>query len=210
MKKALFVWFVCGSLLFHAPGGAQDDKDTTPSQKTKEAIEKFKQAPSAVGQGVEALKEAGKSKLQETLGGKEAAKPAKAEAGSVTLPEKKAEQPERPRYSATGKRDPFRPLSLKPRLPQRARENLSPLERYEIGQLKLVAIVWDIKEPKAMVEDATGLGYILKMGTLIGPNEGKVKAIKPNEVVIEESLLDFYGAKKTQETSMRLPAELSQ
>jgi len=103
--------------------------------------------------------------------------------------------------------DPFRPLSLKPRAATRARENLSPLERYEIGQLKLVAVVWDIKEPKAMVEDATGLGYIVKIGTLIGPNEGKIKAIKPAEVVIEESFVDFYGAKKSQEISMKLPVE---
>ena len=81
------------------------------------------------------------------------------------------------------------------------------MERYDIGQLKLVGIVWGIKEPRAMVEDATGLGYIVKIGTLIGPNEGKVKAIKPTEVVIEESFVDFYGARKTQEVSMKLPAE---
>lgn len=205
MRKGLLVYALLSLLLFLPKGGAQEEKET-PSQKTKEAIEKFKKAPSAVGQSVEALKEAGKAKLQEAMGGKEAAKTAKTEAG-VTLPAKKPEQPERPRYSAAGKRDPFRPLSLKPKPTQRARENLSPLERYEIGQLKLVAIVWDIKEPKAMVEDATGLGYIVNVGTLIGPNEGKVKAIKPNEVVIEEGFVDFYGARKTQEISMRLPVE---
>ena len=96
---------------------------------------------------------------------------------------------------------------MKAKASQRARENLSPLERYELGQLKLVAIVWDIKVPKAMVEDATGLGYIVKVGTLIGPNEGKVKQIKPGEVVIEESSVDFYGAKKSQEVSMKLPVD---
>jgi len=96
---------------------------------------------------------------------------------------------------------------LKAKASQRARENLSPLERYELGQLKLVAIVWDIKEPKAMVEDGTGLGYVVKIGTLIGPNEGKVKAIKPTEVVIEEQVTDFYGARKSQEVSMKLPVE---
>ena len=58
-----------------------------------------------------------------------------------------------------------------------------------------------------MVEDATGLGYVVKIGTLIGPNEGKVKAIKPAEVIIEERFTDFYGAKKSQEVSMKLPVE---
>ena len=203
MKKSLFIYVLLGLLLFPAWGGTQEEKES-PSQKTKEAIEKFKKAPATVGQGLEALKEAGKAKLQETLAGKE---PAKAEAGISSLPAKKPEQPERPRYSSVGKRDPFRPLSLKPKASQRARENLSPLERYELGQLKLVAIVWDIKEPKAMVEDGTGLGYVVKIGTLIGPNEGKVKAIKPTEVVIEEHVTDFYGARKSQEVSMKLPVE---
>jgi len=203
MKKSLFIYVLLGLLLFPAWGGTQEEKES-PSQKTKEAIEKFKKAPATVGQGLEALKEAGKAKLQETLAGKE---PAKAEAGISSLPAKKPEQPERPRYSSVGKRDPFRPLSLKPKASQRARENLSPLERYELGQLKLVAIVWDIKEPKAMVEDGTGLGYVVKIGTLIGPNEGKVKAIKPTEVVIEEQVTDFYGARKSQEVSMKLPVE---
>ena len=203
MKKSLFIYVLLGLLLFPAWGGAQEEKES-PSQKTKEAIEKFKKAPATVGQGLEALKEAGKAKLQETLAGKE---PAKAEAGISSLPAKKPEQPERPRYSSVGKRDPFRPLSLKAKASQRARENLSPLERYELGQLKLVAIVWDIKEPKAMVEDGTGLGYVVKIGTLIGPNEGKVKAIKPTEVVIEEQVTDFYGARKSQEVSMKLPVE---
>ncbi len=203
MKKSLFIYVLLGLLLFPAWGGAQEEKES-PSQKTKEAIEKFKKAPATAGQTLDALKEAAKAKLQEALGGKQAAK---VETGSTTLPAKKPEQPERPRYSSVGKRDPFRPLSLKPKVSQRARENLSPLERYELGQLKLVAIVWDIKEPKAMVDDGTSLGYIVKIGTLIGPNEGKVKAIKPNEVIIEERFTDFYGAKKSQEVSMRLPVE---
>lgn len=203
MKKGFLVFALLSVLLVPAKGDAQDEKGT-PSQKTKEAIEKFQKAPATAGQNLEALKEAGKAKLQEVLGGKEAAK---AEAGSLALPTRKPEQPETPRYSSAGKRDPFRPLSVKPKASRRARENLSPLERYEIGQLKLVAIVWDIKEPKAMVEDAAGLGYIVKIGTLIGPNDGKVKAIKPAEVVIEESFTDFYGARKSQEISMKLPVE---
>ena len=203
MKKSLFIYVLLGLLLFLGRGGAQEEKES-PSQKTKEAIEKFKKAPATVGQTLDTLKEAAKAKLQEALGGKQAAK---VETGSTTLPAKKPEQPERPRYSSVGKRDPFRPLSLKPKVSQRARENLSPLERYELGQLKLVGIIWGIKEPRAMVEDATGLGYVVKIGTLIGPNEGKVKAIKPAEVIIEERFTDFYGARKSQEVSMKLPVE---
>ena len=83
----------------------------------------------------------------------------------------------------------------------------TPLERYEIGQLKLVGVVSDPKEPRAMIEDSSGLGYIVKVGTPIGPDEGKVRAIKRNEVVIEETYIDFYGARKVRQVSMRMAAE---
>jgi len=123
---------------------------------------------------------------------------------ALVLPERKSAEPGTARYSPAGKRDPFLPLAQRTKASRRPRENLSPLERYELGQLKLVAVVWDIKEPKAMVEDAAGLGYVVKVGTPIGSNEGKIKTIKPTEVVVEEIAIDFYGARKPRQVSMRL------
>ena len=189
---------------FPHAGGTQEEKET-PSQKTREAVEKFKKAPAAVGERLEALKEAGKAKLQATLAPKAQAKK---EGESSALPPKVSEPAEPPRYFSAGKRDPFRPLASKAKgAAARPRENLSPLERFELGQLKLVGIVWDIKEPRAMVEDGLGLGYIVKVGTPIGPNEGKVKAIKPREIVIEETYTDFFGARKSRQVSKPLPAD---
>lgn len=208
MKRSHIGWpLLILWLASHGPltavGIAQDDNET-PSQKTVEAIEKFKKAPETVGKSLEALKEAGEAKLQELLGGK---KPAQTAPESLGLPEKKPVTSETPRYSAAGKRDPFQPFALKPTVERRSRENLSPLEQYEIGQLKLVGIVWDIGEPRAMVEDTAGLGYIVTVGTPIGANEGKVKAIKPAEVVIEEIQTDFFGNRKKRETTMKLPRD---
>jgi Tfp pilus assembly protein PilP len=113
---------------------------------------------------------------------------------------------EKPRYSAAGTRNPFQPAALK-KTELRPRESLSPLERYEIGQLKLVAIVWSLKDPVAMVEDGAGLGYIVKVGTLIGANEGKVRAIKHTEIIIDEVHVDFYGERRKRQISMNLPSE---
>ncbi|HWO40735.1 MAG TPA: pilus assembly protein PilP, partial [Candidatus Eisenbacteria bacterium] len=90
------------------------------------------------------------------------------------------------------------------------RENLTPLERYDLGQLKLVGIVWDVKEPNAMIEDSVGLGYIVKIGTPIGMNDGRVKAIRPGEVVVEETYTDIYGARKKRDVSMTLHVEKAQ
>lgn len=108
------------------------------------------------------------------------------------------------------KRDPFRPFTLNVRAATRRRENIAPLERFELGQLKLVAIIWDIKEPKAMVEDSAGLGYVVKVGTPIGVNDGKVKTINPNGLIVEEFVVDLYGAKKKQDVEMRFSVEKSE
>lgn len=190
-------------LAWVAAGGAQEEKET-PSQKTKEAVEKLMNAPAKAAKGLETLKEVGKAKFPE-LGGAKVQQP-KVGVDPLVLPER-AEKPETPLYSSVGKRDPFQPFSLKAKPNQRLKGSLSPLELYEIGQLKVVGIIWDIKEPRAMVEDSAGLGYIVKVGTPIGPNAGKVKVIKPSEIVVEEHYVDFYGVKKDQQISMKLSAE---
>jgi type IV pilus assembly protein PilP len=81
------------------------------------------------------------------------------------------------------------------------------LERYDLGQLRLVGVVWHIKEPSAMVEDPVGLGYIVKVGTPMGTNDGKVKTIKPNEIIVEETYVDLFGAKKKREVNIKLSVE---
>jgi len=86
-------------------------------------------------------------------------------------------------------------------------EARTPLQRYDLGQLRLVAVIYDAQSPRAVVEDDAGLGYIVRVGTPIGPNEGKIKQIKPAEVVIEENFIDFYGARKNREVSMRIVSE---
>jgi type IV pilus assembly protein PilP len=131
-------------------------------------------------------------------------------APSDSAPDKRLEQPESPRVLSPGKRDPFRPFTTNTRPSSRRRENLTPLERYDLGQLKLVGVVWDVKEPNAIVEDSAGLGYVVKVGTPIGANDGKVKLITPGEIIVEETHVDIYGAKKKRDVSMVLHVEKAQ
>lgn len=105
-----------------------------------------------------------------------------------------------------GLRDPFRPfnLALRPRVVETPK---TPLEQYDVGALKLVAVIYDTQNPKAMVEDDTGLGYTISIGTRIGNQGGTVKVIDPDRVVIEEEFVDFYGEKKKTEIVLRLKPE---
>jgi Tfp pilus assembly protein PilP len=105
-------------------------------------------------------------------------------------------------YDSAGRRDPFRP----PRVGVAAHtgEQRTPLQRYEIAQLRLVAVIYDTKDPRAVVEDDQGLGYIVHVGTPIGPNGGEVRGIERGRVLITEDTVDYYGEHRDNEVTMEL------
>jgi type IV pilus assembly protein PilP len=109
-------------------------------------------------------------------------------------------------YTAPGKRDPFLPpfSTTAPETTTAAEEARTPLQRFDLGQLKLVGVIWATDEPKALIEDGGGLGYIVTRGTLIGSRGGVVKMIEPKRVVVEEYETDFFGKKQAQERELRL------
>jgi type IV pilus assembly protein PilP len=178
--------------------GAQE-KLENPSQKTSEAVGQLLQAPGTIKKNLQDLTETAKVKLRE----------AAAETKSTTAnSETPAPVEATPNQTQTaGRRDPFRPFTMNTRTHSRPREALSTLERYELGQLRLVGVVWHVKEPSALIEDSAGLGYVVKVGTPIGPNDGKVKAIKPGQIIVEETYLDLFGGKKRREVNIKLSVE---
>ena len=114
-------------------------------------------------------------------------------------------QPQAPAYNPAGRRDPFRPFTLDIR--PEARTQLTPLQRYELGQLSVVGTVWELSPPRAMLEDSVGMGFIVTVGTPIGRNGGVVTAIEPQRVVVEERVLDFYGKEQINRIVMETPKE---
>ena len=125
----------------------------------------------------------------------------------VDVPPEVADEPDVYAYDPTGKRDPFRPLFLMRRPAATTTEPQTPLQRYELGQLRLVGVVYDLAPPRAMVEDSSGLGFILTPGTAIGPNGGVVTAIRPRQVVVEEWQTDVIGQRHKKEFVLELPAD---
>jgi Tfp pilus assembly protein PilP len=178
----------------------------TPAQKTKEAVERLKAAPSRLGRVVQHLGHSGGANMGMSQGTGDLPK-TQPESPAVLQADKEIEERKPAGSTLATKRDPFRPFTLNTKPTPRPRENLSPLERYDLGQLKLVGVIWDVRQPNAIVEDAAGLGYVVKIGTPIGSNDGKVKSIQPAGLVIEEFQFDVYGAKKKVERSMRLEPE---
>jgi len=105
------------------------------------------------------------------------------------------------RYNPMGKKDPFMPLikeSGKITDKMLGQGPLTPLQKYSLAELKLVAVLLAGDQSKAMVEDAKGDGYILSKGTLIGDNYGEVVEIKDNEVLIAEKEVDAISGEIVQ------------
>jgi type IV pilus assembly protein PilP len=104
-------------------------------------------------------------------------------------------------YNPEGKIDPFVPLVRDE--PAKAlqtekskgekREPSTPLELVDLSQLKLTAIIRTPSGLKAMVEESTGKGYIVGMGTYMGIHSGKVVNILKDRVVVEEEVEDALG-----------------
>ena len=164
-------------------------------------------APAAPSKAIEAAKTpAAAQPVSKAEKAEKSAAVAPSTEGIPGISESKGEGSEGSRLTP-GKRDPFRPITLNVRTNTRRRENLSPLERFELGQLKLVGVVWNVKEPTALVEDSSGLGYMVKVGTPIGSNDGKVKDVRHDSLIVEEFFVDLYGAKTRREVSMRLALE---
>jgi type IV pilus assembly protein PilP len=114
-------------------------------------------------------------------------------------------------YDPTGKIDPFEPLfkeekevvakksKRKKRIPR------TPLERIDLSQLKLVGIILAASGNRALVEEASGKGYVIKEGTYIGTNGGKIVRIQKDIVTVEEEFEDVFGKLKIRKRELKLP-----
>jgi Tfp pilus assembly protein PilP len=115
-------------------------------------------------------------------------------------------------YDSSGRFDPFEPLfhdesaaSAAPSKGKRKKRTpQTPLERVAISQLKLSAIMRTAKGNSAIVEDASGKGYVIKKGTYIGLNAGQVIKIEKDRVLIEEEIENIMGEFVIQNTELKL------
>jgi type IV pilus assembly protein PilP len=134
-----------------------------------------------------------------------AAKPAAAPAAAA---EEKPAPPEWS-YSSVGKRDPFRSFLTELEQTQSglATRCATPLGRFELEQLRLVAVVTGLEDPVAMVQAPSGVGYTVRRGACIGKNGGIVAAVRSGEVVVTEWAIRADGTRDRTQTSLRLPRE---
>ena len=115
-----------------------------------------------------------------------------------------------PLYNPLGKIDPFEPLfrekaTIAKKKKKIKREPRTPLERIDLSQLKLVGIILAASGNRALVEESSGKGYVVKSGTYIGINGGKIVKIDKDLVTVEEQFEDVFGKIQTQKRKLKLP-----
>ncbi len=86
-----------------------------------------------------------------------------------------------------GRRNPFRsPQIVAGNLPDVILPG-TPLERYELNELRLAGIMWDVKSPKAMIIDPQGEVHVIGKDDRIGRKRGYIAVIREGEVVVVET-----------------------
>jgi type IV pilus assembly protein PilP len=136
-----------------------------------------------------------------------------AAAAADAKPEAKPAEPAAPEwtYSSIGKRDPFK--SFLAEVETSAAGVISrcttPLGRFELDQLRLVAVVTGLEDPVAMVEAPNGIGYAVRRGACIGRNGGTVAAVRTGELVVAEWVTRNDGSREKAQTVVRLPKQAS-
>jgi type IV pilus assembly protein PilP len=116
-----------------------------------------------------------------------------------------------PIYDGTGKIDPFEPLfRAQSGISKKTNKKIkrvprTPLERIDLAQLKLVGIILASSGNRALVEESTGKGYVIKKGTYIGTNGGKIVKIQKETVYVEEKFEDVFGKIQTRKRELKLP-----
>jgi type IV pilus assembly protein PilP len=108
-------------------------------------------------------------------------------------------------YDPTDKVDPFKSY-IRREVTLEGEGTSSPLERFDLSQLTVMGIIWEVDEPRALVRDPTGKGYIVRAGTPIGKNKGRIVRIEDNKVVVKETYLDHLDRATTKEVELELYA----
>jgi type IV pilus assembly protein PilP len=115
-------------------------------------------------------------------------------------------------FDFSSKKDPFKPFLVvkaesksSPDAMRKAQRGSLPIHSFDVSQFKLIGIITGGRENKAMVTDPGGKGYVLKVGMLIGKNDGKIVSISASGVDVLEQFKDDNGRVRKENIKLTLP-----
>lgn len=119
-------------------------------------------------------------------------------------------------YDPEGKIDPFAPLfqeeesaalKVSKSYKKRRSGHLTPLEKVDLSQLKLLGIILAESGNRALVADTSGKGYVVTVGTYIGMASGRVVEIIRGRVIVEEEVENILGKISLRKRELKLQKE---
>ena len=144
-------------------------------------------------------------------GGKDASQPADKPLPKATVAQQNIQpvtapvEQQKPEYQVTGLRDPF--LSFeKPLTKEDLKTIKDPLQKLSLSQVIIVGVIMG-KDKRALIQESSGMGFIVKEGDLIGENSGIVTAIKADGIAIKQHFKDYMGRVNTREIVLSLKKE---
>jgi len=116
-------------------------------------------------------------------------------------------------YDPEGKIDPFAPLFQKEKgssldvsksYKKRRSGHLTPLEKVDLSQLKLLGIILAETGNRALVADTSGKGYVVTVGTYVGMASGRVVEIIRDRIIVEEEVENILGKISLRKRELKL------
>lgn len=107
-------------------------------------------------------------------------------------------------YDAKGRRDPFLSLVTIPKEKPTRKKGASPIESYDISEIKLLAIAWDKEKYYALIMLPDRKSYTITEGTPLGLRDGKVMTITKDTVLLREHVKDYKGDIKPRDIILKL------
>ncbi len=115
-------------------------------------------------------------------------------------------------FDFSTKKDPFKPFVVVKAVPKNGQEsskhssrNSLPIHSFAVSEFKLIGIITGGRDERAMVTDPAGKGYVLKVGMLIGRNNGRVVSITSGGVDVVEQFRDDNGRVRKETIKLTLP-----
>jgi type IV pilus assembly protein PilP len=106
-------------------------------------------------------------------------------------------------YDPTGLRDPFRSFEWE-RDKLAESEVRGPLEEFDVSQLSVVGVVWNVGNARALIQDPSGQGFIVSEGARVGKNDGRIIKIDDSVVIVKETYVDLMGQQSTKDIELRI------
>jgi type IV pilus assembly protein PilP len=112
-------------------------------------------------------------------------------------------------YNPAGKRDPFQGfLNHGGRALEEIRSDAPPLQRWDVDKYTLHGVIWNTQSPRGLLIDPEGTGHVVRLGTYVGRNWGKVTNISETGIVVTEEYQTLDGELVVNPVTVGFPSEV--